>query len=154
MAAFTRPNDTTPYAASGDLVANSTTAGSVTPMTFNGATPLRQAYIVRRVRFQKSTTTTTNASFRLHLYTALPTVTNGDNAAWVSPGSNYVGSLDVTVDKVFSDVSVGYGVPVAGSEIIVQPGDGTGLYGLVEARAAYAPGAQEVFTITLETLPT
>ena len=30
---FTRPGDTTPYA-SGDLVANSTTAGSVVPLTF------------------------------------------------------------------------------------------------------------------------
>ena len=33
-ATLTRPADTTAYA-SGDLVANSTTAGSVTPLTFN-----------------------------------------------------------------------------------------------------------------------
>lgn len=152
MAAFTRPNDTTAYA-SGDLVANSTTAGSVTAITLAGPTPLRQAYIVRRVRFQKSTTSTTNASFRLHLYSTTPTVSNGDNAAWLSPGTLYLGSMDVTVDKVFSDCAVGYGVPTAGSEVIVQPGDLTGLYGLVEARAAYTPGAQEVFTVTVETLP-
>jgi hypothetical protein len=67
-ATFTRPADTNVYA-SGDLVANSTTAGSVAPMAFTiGRDALGKGGMVRRVRLRKSGTSITNASFRLHLY--------------------------------------------------------------------------------------
>src|SRR5689334_10112995 len=65
-ASFTRPADTTAYA-SGDLVANNTSAGSVTPMTFAAARAADKGFMVRRARMKKSTTGTTGAQFRLHL---------------------------------------------------------------------------------------
>lgn len=149
-ASFTRPNDTTAYA-SGDLVANSTTAGSVTPMQFTVARVAAGSGMIRRVRIRKTGTSITNASFRLHLYNSSPTVTNGDNGAWLTDqAATYIGSLDVTMDKVFSDGAAGNGVPTIGSEINFVLPSGQVIYGLLEARAAFTPTAQSVFTVDLE----
>lgn len=147
---FTRPADTTAYAA-GDLVANHTTAGSVVPMTFAVARAADKGFMVRRGRMKKSSTGTTNASFRLHLYKQAPVPSNGDNGAWLTDEKNYLGAIDLALDRVFTDAANGIGVPVSGSEIAGVPDSGTvNIYGLVEARAGYAPGNAEVFTVALE----
>jgi hypothetical protein len=148
---FTRPTDTTPYA-SGDLVANNVTAGSVTPLSWTVARVAAGSGMVRRARVKKSGTTVTNAQFRLHLYAASPTVTNGDNGVWLSTQSSYLGSFDVTVDKVFSDAAEGNGAPLIGSEVNFALASGQTIYGLLEARAAYTPANAEVFTVELEVL--
>lgn len=142
---FTRPADVLAYA-SGDLVANSTTAGSVVPLSFTAGLNPTGAIMIRRARLKKSGTGVANASFRLHVYKSSPTVTNGDNGAWLSTESDYVGSFDVTVDKAFSDAAKGVS---AGAEITAVPSNLT-LYGLLEARAAYTPANAEVFTVELE----
>lgn len=147
-ASVTRPADTTPYN-SGDLVANNTSAGSVTPLSWIVGRYSGGSICIRRAKLSKSSTGLTNASFRLHLYTSAPTVTNGDNGAWVSTESGYLGAIDVTVDRAFSASAAGIGVPVSGSEINAVL-TGTTLYGLLEARAAYTPASAEVFTATLE----
>ncbi len=147
---FTRPNDTTQYA-SGDLVANSTTAGSVVPMSFSIGRAPRTGGMIRRARIRKTGTGVTNASFRIHLYLASPTPSNGDNGAWLTDNAlNYAGAIDVTLDKVFTDGAAGNGVPNTGSEINFMLGT---YYGLLEARGAYTPTAQEVFTVELEIIP-
>jgi hypothetical protein len=148
---FTRPNDTTAYA-SGDLVANSTTAGSVTAMSWTAARVAAGSFFIRRAKFRKSGTGTTNASFRLHLFVASPaTITNGDNGAFsVSGVADYLGAFDVTADRAFTDGAYGTALPIAGSEINVKLASGQTIYGLIEARAAYTPTAQEVFTVDLE----
>lgn len=145
---FTRPADTTAYA-SGDLIANSTTAGSVVAMSFAGvcfgsAAPAQ----IRRVRVLTSSTSVTNAAFRLHLYKVLAiTAANGDNAAWSTDNAaNYIGFVDITVDKAFTDGAVGLS---AQTEINCVPVT-TLLYGLLEARGSYTPTSAEVFTVTLE----
>ncbi len=147
-ASFTRPADTTAYA-SGDLVANSTTAGSVVPVSLNAATRQGGQFRVDRIKLHKSTTTTTNASFRVHLYaTATITFANGDNAAWsTNQVANYLGSFDITVDKAFTDGASG--VVITGLNAISLD-SGWLVAAVVEARAAYAPGNAEVFTVTLE----
>jgi hypothetical protein len=147
---LTRPADTTAYAF-GDLVANSTTAGSVTPGTIAAARGNDLPGTALRMRLQKSGATITNAIFRVHLYNSSPTVTNGDNGAWVSTQSGYIGSFDVTIDKAFSSGSIGIGVPTIGSTLAFVPASGaTTLYYLIEARAAYTPASGETFTPTLE----
>lgn len=154
---FTRPNDTTAYA-SGDLVANNTVANSVTPLSWTAARIAAGSFMVRRARFKSSSTSLTNASYRLHLYTSSPTQTGGagantgDNAAWSTTHSGYLGAIDATLDKAFTDGSSGNGVPNIGSEINVSLASGQTIYGLVEARAARTPIAQEVITIELELL--
>lgn len=141
-AKFTRPADTTAYA-SGDLMANSTTAGSVVALSF-GVTP--GPLQIRRVRVSKTGTSVTNTSFRLHLFAAVPTVANGDNGA-ISPtqAANYLGQIDVSVAQAFSDGAAG----MATTEINCFPA-GVAIYGLLEARAAYTPASAEVFTVALE----
>jgi hypothetical protein len=141
-ARFTRPSDTTAYA-SGDLVANSTTAGSVVPMSISVAPGVRQ---IRRVRIHTSSTNVTNAAFRVHFYGATVTAANGDNGAWSTSGAaSYFGSTDVTVDKAFTDGAGGS----ATTEINVNVA-GT-IYALIEARAAYTPTSAGVFNVSIET---
>jgi len=152
-ASFTRPNDTTAYA-SGDLVANSTTAGSVTPLQFAMPSKAGQGQtIIIRLRMSKTGTSVTNASFRVHMYESSPTPSNGDNGAWLTDkAASYLGNIDVTTDKAFTDGAAGFGAAAAGAEMRLRLSSGSTIFGLVEARGAYTPAAQEVFTITFETL--
>jgi hypothetical protein len=151
-ASFTRPNDTTAYA-SGDLVANSTTAASVVPMSLSLTNGFAGGQTrITRVRLSKTSVVPTNANFRVHFYTALPTIANGDNAAWSTSGAaNYVGPIDVTSMLAFTDGCNGVGAATAGSELLLRFSGGT-LFALLEAKAAYTPTAQEVFTLTIEEL--
>lgn len=149
-ATVTRPADTTAYA-SGDLIANSVTAGSVTPMALTISRANDKGFAIFRVRLSKTNTSITNANFRAHFYRTIPTVTNGDNGVWLSTNSNYMGCFDITMDKVFSDAAKGVGVPCTGNQIIGVPTTGTQLiYSLLEARAAYTPASAEVFTLLTE----
>lgn len=147
---FTRPSDTTAYA-SGDLVANSTTAGSVSPMSWTLPRLEAASVFIRRLKVRKSGTSVTNASFRVHLYKASPTCANGDNGAWSTSGvADYIGAFDVTMDRAFTDGAYGTALPIAGSEISISLNTGTTIYGLIEARAAYTPSSAEVFTVAFE----
>lgn len=148
---FTRPADTTAYA-SGDLVANSTTAGSVAAVELPGCCdyPAGEAMIYR-LTIRKSGTSATNASFRVHLFRADPaTVTNGDNGAIsVSGAADYIGQWDVTAMQAFTDGCVGHVTPA--NPIAVRLGDAKqSLYALLEARAAYTPASAEVFTVSID----
>src|SRR5262245_2140486 len=152
-AGFTRPNDTTAYA-SGDLVANSVTAGAVAPLSL--ALPFTSGQgqtIILRARLYKSGTTATNATFRLHLYQSSPTPANGDNGAWsTDKAAAYLGFIDIATLLAFTDGCANFGAAAAGAEMRLKLAAGATLYGLIEARAAYAPAANEAFTATLETL--
>jgi len=149
---FTRPADTTPYG-DGDLVANSTTAGSVTALSFsvNGTAA---SGMVRRVRVYKSTNTATAATFSVHLFTSEPTVANGDNGAFsvatnldtwlgkvaVDMSSGAEAHASAGISQVSAATAIGFKLPTANSP----------LYALVEAAGTYTPGSAEVFTVTLE----
>jgi hypothetical protein len=144
---FTRPGDTSAYA-SGDLVASSTTAGSVVPMSFTlGRTATGEQIRIDRIKFSKSTVTTTNAAFRVHLWLASPTVANGDNAAFsASQVSTYLGQFDVTIGQAFTDGAAGFVITGLNSIVLTTQY----VYALIEARGAYAPGNAEIFTLTIE----
>jgi hypothetical protein len=149
-ASFTRPNDTVAYAI-GDLVANSITLGSVAAMAFPVGRIAGMGGMVRRFDLRKTSNVLTNASFRLHLYGVIPAVSNPDNGAWLTSGAaNYLGSMDVTMNRVFTDGALGVGVPNEGSEINYVTDI---IYGLIEARGAYVPTALEAFAPSLEFLP-
>lgn len=157
-AAFTRPTDTTQYT-SGDLIANSTSAGSVVPLNFVNITPTpNQPFSVIGARFKKSTTSLTTASFRLHLFHTLPVPSVGDNAAFNSTGAlglanmaGYIGYIDATFDLSATADASARGVPTSpGSAAIVAVSLTGGLWGLLEARSAYTPGNAEVITISVE----
>ena len=151
---FTRPANTTAYA-DGDLVANSTTAASVTALSLKVTEDRGNGFLVRRARLRKSGTTTTNASFRVHLYKTSPTtISNGDNDAWSTSGvADYLGGINVTIDEAFTDGAHGTGTPRNGNEIIAEIATSGTIYALIEATAAYTPASAEVFTLTLEVIP-
>ncbi len=151
---FTRPADTTAYTAN-DLVANNTTPGSVTPLSWTAPRYATGSGQIRRARLKKSTNTTTAASFRLHLYATSPTCTNGDNGAWLTTQSGYLGSIDLDMSgaagRVFSDPAAEVvGAVTIGSEINFDVASGSTVFGLLQAIGAYTPGNAEVFTCELE----
>jgi hypothetical protein len=150
---FTRPNNTTAYA-SGQLVANATTAGSVVPMSFAlQAYSVNAPFVLKRVRLAKSGTSAANAAFRAHFYASLPTPANGDGGAWsTDQAANYLGSVDIASMKSFTDGCCDVGSYPTNTEASVRLPAGTKIYSLLEARGAYAPAANEVFTLTLELL--
>lgn len=166
-ASFIRPANVTAYAAGG-MVANSTTPASVVPMKFtlDNCFPLAQ-FRLTRARVVKSGTVITNATFRLHLYQALPVVQagSGDGSAYLTDSSaQWLGNIDVSsmvgptgALSAFSDGSAGTGSCPAGSEILLRAIAANGgappvIYGLLQALGAYTPISGEVFTTTLEVL--
>lgn len=147
-ASFTRPSDTTAYA-NLDVVANSTTAASVTPLSFTVPTT---GVSLQRVRVVLSDATPTNAKFKLHLYASSPTLTSahGDNAAWLTTSSDYIG-LSAEIDasgQTFQDKVTGT-VAFATNPITIVPISGDKVYGILMATAAYTPTSAEVITVTL-----
>jgi len=150
VANFTRPSDTTAYT-SGDLVANNTTAGSVAPLTFSIS--YGRGFKLQRVTLLKTSTTVTDAQFRLHLYKDSPTVAGGDNAAWSSIVAGYLGYIDIDGQTpAFTDDAMASGVPISNSvyaPMSILTDVDQKLYGLLEARDTYGPASAEVFTVTL-----
>lgn len=149
----TRPADTNAYAI-GDLIANSVTAGSVTPMSLTAARVNQGTGMVRRVRLKVNDTAWAAAVVRVHFYKNSPTCANGDNGAWSTTESEYLGSCDVTFDKSFSDPVVkGIGVPAAGSEINFDCASSSQLiYALLESRSVVTPASAKVFSLVAEIL--
>lgn len=148
---ITRPADTTQYA-SGDLIADTTTAASVTPFSFAGAvkTPGRSIRI-ERIKVRTSNTSLTNASFRIWLFYTSPTVTNGDNGALTGNlTSAVIGSLDVTLNRAWADGASGTATPTFGNAMLVELNAGSTMYALMEAQAAYTPTSAQTFSLELE----
>ena len=154
---FTRPADTNAYA-TGDLIANNTAAGSVVPLSW--IAPRDEAwrggygtFYIPAVRLHRSKSDVTNAQFRVHLFSALPTFTSsGDNGVFatvVATGNaNWLSSFDVTMVALHADGAAGIAVSTEGAITPVLPASGT-VFGLIEARAAYTPSSGEVFTAEL-----
>lgn len=152
-ASQTTPAGTTAYA-SGDLIANSATAGSVTPLDFSAACRIAGGTgLIRRARIKTPDTGFANASVVLYLYRDSPTVTNGDNGAWLTTESNFIGSIPITVDKHFSDAEKGIGAPAIGSEINFDCATASQhIYGLEAAAGAITPQGAKLHTVILEIL--
>ena len=149
---FNRPADTTAYA-SGDLVANSTIAASVNPLTFNCS---RGGIRIVSARVSKTDETdVANATFRLHLFGSSPTVVNGDNGANSFNLSDYIGYIDFDVMVAATDEAYTYthagdaGFNNGAAEGFYHFASSSNIYGLLEARAAYSPASAETFTVTL-----
>lgn len=142
-ASFTRPADTTAYA-SGDLVANSTTAGSVAAMTFNIQAT---AGLLASLTLRKTKADVTNASFRVWLLSASPTVTNGDNGAFAGAflSSVICEPIDCNTDVLLTGGGAIGSTYFEGRQIKLP----ATVYALIEARGAYTPASEEVFTLGL-----
>lgn len=154
---FTRPADTTAYAAN-DLVGVTTSTSQTNLIEIPNAVRAEgEAVRIERVRLHKSGPSLTNAQFRVHLWRAKPTLSVGDNGAFsatnvyaVDDVIHHAGYFDVTMDKSGTAGARAAGVPNIGSGITLKPVTGTSLYFSIEALAAYTPVSGEVFTATFE----
>ena len=79
---------------------------------------------IDRIRVNKSTVTTTNASFRIHLLKVAPTtVANGDNGAFSTNGvSGYLGFFDITAMQAFTDGASGF-IATGANAVVRARGD-------------------------------
>lgn len=148
---FTRPTGTTQYTA-GDLIANSTTAASVTPLEWAVGSIGSQGCI-RGVKLYKSTATATLASFMVHIFSASPgTPTNGDNGALaVASAVNYLGEVAVDMTSTGSPGTAYLFKASAATAIWFNLYTAGGsLYGLLEAVGGYTPADSEVFKVVLD----
>jgi hypothetical protein len=148
-ASFTRPNDTTPYAAK-DAVSDSTSAPTI--LTFAGAAKnLGGSGYITGARLTKSNNGVTNASFRLWLFSEAVTPMN-DNSPYTLLWDNRdkrIGYIDFTM------TSEGTGSTSAEAQAFNQnihftcASNSKDIYGLVEANSAWTPTALEILMATL-----
>lgn len=146
-----RPADTIQYS-TGDLVANSTTAGSVVPLEFDVG---GGSGMVRKIRIRTNRTSggTTNAVFRVFLFRTAPTVAGGDNAAFnPANAANFIDAMDVVLNEQFSDGAANSSNGAAGEINYSLPSGSTKLFGLVRAGAGYTPASAEQISVAIEVL--
>ena len=143
---FTRPSNTDAYA-DNDLVANSVTAGSVTPLKWHIGN--NGGYLVHARLDKTDATDVANATFSLLLFGASPTVTNGDNGAIAYNISSFIDTLPFATMLAATDDA--YAVLRVGDTDMLYPVPlpFTTVYGLLQAEAAYSPASAEVFTCYL-----
>lgn len=148
---ITRPADTTAYAA-GDLIANSTTAGSVTPFRFYIPRGLGKNLVIKGAKIVKSDQTdVANSAIDIWVFTSSPTVANGDNGALSADlvTAGYIGQVSVGAMLAGTDDAIGV-VSLADSAWLYNYlGAADSLYGLLEATAAYSPANAETFAVSL-----
>lgn len=143
---FTRPSDTTPYAA-GDLIANNTLAGSVVDPSF---TIPASGAIIPRIRLRTSATTGWAATLNLRLWGVSPTYTNGDNGAYaVATGSaSRIAQYSCTLEQ-FGDGASGTCVPTVGNAAFIRL-PGTTVWWDLATTDARTPVSGQTFAITPE----
>jgi hypothetical protein len=154
--AMTRPSDTAAYAA-GDLVANSTTAGSVAAITLTVSDVNDAPVCIERIRIVTGLTSPiTGVSFRIHLYQSNPTsssgVVGGDNTAFNVKLGTIIGTM-VGTFKTYNDGSVAFCVPEDGARIITIPTSGAKtVFALLQTINIFTPASGSTFTLTAEVL--
>lgn len=149
----TRPADTTAYA-SGDLIANSTTAGSVVLPTCVVARFAAGSGLLTRFRLYTNVTTGWgSAVITINLWSAQPTYTNGDNGAYaVATGAaGYLGQTQVTLTQ-FGDGAAGQGAISVGNFAGLKLASGQVIYWDMQVAAALTPISGQTFTLVPEEL--
>lgn len=152
-AGFTRPADTTTYAA-GDVVCNSTSAPVV--ITFANAVRSNGAGgVLNSVYMVDNANQTLPGVFELWLFHTTVTATN-DNAAWNISDANMLNTIGVVPLSASYTGNTGSGT--AGNRVFMAPSLGipfkaaagaTSLYGVLIARNAYVPVDSENFFFQL-----
>lgn len=147
-ASFTRPANTTAYAANG-AVSDSTTAA--TTLTFaSSARVSGGSGLILSARHVKNSTTTANATFRLWLYRATVSAVNDGSQfpLLFANRNNRIGFID------FSHTTAGTGSDASSSLVtfvnLPFVATGTSLFGQLIATAAYVPTSGEQHYLELE----
>ena len=146
---FNRPADTTDYA-DNDLVANSTTAGNVTPLEFEIPVGNGRGLEIVGATLQKSGTGVTGATFELYLFSQAPETAVGDNAAFTPASFSTSGFIGIIVFPTMSAFSDDARAIKYDESLPVYLSSGDTIYGLLVTAAAYTDEAsEETFTATI-----
>lgn len=157
-ATFTRPANTTAYAAGDAMGAGSAAGGCHMEFPLSHARDARTGKIVGARLAKSDQAALTNDTFRLLLFSDAPATDPDENAApttsWVKWADryNYIGSIDFEVAEVHADCAMYEGqdlVPSVGIPFQLKGADSQ-IYGILTALGAYTPGSAEIFTIQLE----
>lgn len=152
-AVYTRPSDTTAYAAN-DLVSNNTTAGLVVVQSFTATrVAAGSVSIPKIVLLSNHTTGLSGIGFAARLWSAAPTYTNGDNGAYaVATGAaNFLGKYTGTFEQ-FADGAVAELIPVAGSFGAFKLASGSVIYVDLQTLAVFTPQSEKTFTLVPQLL--
>jgi hypothetical protein len=149
---FTRPSDTTAYAA-GDQVCNSTTAPTI--MTFSGCTSFEGGGgVIHAAALIDSVDAATGPEFDLLLFDTTATMAN-DNAACAVTDAEMLTFIGCISFLAADQKSVGANA-VTQNRAVGLPfkcvANSTNLYGMLVARNAYTPASAEVFKVRLSIL--
>lgn len=149
---LTRPADTTAYAQN-DLVASSTTAGSIVVPSFHGFGP-SIPFQLRKVRlYTNKTSGMASVTWTIDFWNAAPTFTNGDNGAYaVATGAaSWLGSVTTTAMAQAGDGAYCDGAPVTGSEIAMNQVTDQIYWSLQMTYASgFTPASGQTFTLAPE----
>lgn len=138
---FTSPNNTSH--AANDALADNSTAGSVTKLSFSIG---RSSGVIRRVKIRKSDQTVATPTIRAWFWDATFTVGAGDDAAFTAPLQDAIGFCDVAVTSAGSDDAVGFtscDIPFASATVFC----------LLQTLSTFTVGASEVFTVEIHYIP-
>jgi hypothetical protein len=141
---FTRPSNTTQYAA-GDSVG--ATAGTV--HSFANAALATRTGTIHSVRLSKSDAGVTTATFRIWFYNASVTAIN-DNSAWTTlyaDREKVIGYADLTM--VALGGSSAYAQVDANLEFELPSAANRTLYAVVQATGTYTPASAETFSLSV-----
>lgn len=150
---LTRPADTAIYAQN-DLIASSTTAGSVVVPSFTATPTSLGSGSIRSCRlYSNKTSAWGGGSFLIEFWTAAPTFTNGDNGVYtVATGAaSWLGSMAVTFTQV-ADGCYGAGVSNVGSTMDFALASGSSIFWTLKitSAAALTPASGQTFTLVPE----
>jgi hypothetical protein len=150
---LTRPSNTTAYAP-GQLIASSTTAGSVVVPSFSIASAAGGAILPRiRIRASLSPSSWQGVNLSVNLWSAAPTYTNGDAQPYaVATGSaTWLANYLVTLTQ-FGDGAVGAGPLTGANEMALKLASGTAVYWDLQVLNSATPAAGQTFTLIPELL--
>lgn len=146
---LTRPADSTGYTA-GDLVANNTTAGSVTVPTVTVARVAGGSGMIRSAILKTNHTTGLDAiNFTVDIWSAAPTFTNGDNGVYAvaTNGDKWLGSLSGSF-RQFADYASAMLAPDGGvGELSFKLASGTDVYWTMRTNGAFTPASGKTFNL-------
>lgn len=148
-ATFTRPANTTQYTA-GDVVAGASPCFEIPAAAdFPGG----GGYIIG-AQLLTDNSATTNASFRLWLFSSNVSGIAADNAAFVLPTADATARLVGYIDFSLDTVGQGGTLKALGANqnanLAFNTGVNTSLYGIITATAAYTPASAQNFYLSLQ----
>lgn len=155
QASVTRPSDTTQYAAGDAISDNATTATAAGAFTLDFKGGLGAGLTLTDFTLHKSDSDTTNATFTLLIFDALPAV-----AGWEDNAACAITDAEMLTCKGSVTFAAADWAPMGTGDIqtvsktigIIPASTSSTIYGILIAGAGYTPASGEVFSLTAHAL--